>query len=750
MTYMPPIIAAVSDLESLLASLPDLDPNGQALIERAYYTAQNAHEGQQRKSGEPYFVHCVAVAGILAHLKLDPEAIAAGLLHDVMEDTSITHSQLTQDFGVTVADMVKSVTKLTKLKPPKKSEQESNGKQQRAVNREMEYFRQMLLTMEDDVRVVLVKLADRLHNMRTLGFMREDKQKRIAKETLEIFAPLANRLGIWQIKWELEDLCFRYLDHDAYKSIASSIDERRTSRDQYVNDVVIKIREELAIHGINDATISGRSKHIYSIYKKMKRKELPFAEIYDVRAVRIIVETIPQCYLALGVVHNLWKPIAHEFDDYIASPKDNSYKSLHTAVIDSNGKTIEVQIRTWEMHEHAEYGVAAHWRYKEGGRHNEKLQERLTHLRRMMEFDDDDKKDPDAFMDSMKNEVFQDRVYVYTPQGDLIDFPAGATPIDFAYHIHTEIGHLCRGAKINGKLKGLDYQLQMGDKVEILTSKRGGPSLDWLNPDLGYVRTSRAKGRIRYWFRKLNRDKHLGLGREVLERELKRMGVADSMSYEAVASMFNHDKIDDFLIAIGAGDINGAQIGNRILDAERNQEKLEDVNAIFKVKKPRRSIPTNDRGIFIQGTGGLLVNLATCCNPAPGDQIIGYTTRGRGVTVHRRDCTNILSLPPGDKERLIHVSWGEATDEALYVVPVEIVAYDRPGLLLDVAEVVTNEQVNMSDVDITTQQDIATFYLTMEIASHKQLTRVLNKIETVPSVVEAYRSNQLRKPSSKS
>lgn len=748
---MPPTIVTVSDLESLLASLPNLTPNDHSLIERAYHKAQIAHEGQTRKSGEPYFTHCVSVAGILAFLKLDAEAIAAGLLHDVMEDTAISHAELVEEFGLTVADMVKSVTKLTKLAPPQKSNQESNGKQQRVVNREMEYFRQMLLTMEVDVRVVLVKLADRLHNMRTLGYMREEKQKRIAKETLEIFAPLANRLGIWQIKWELEDLCLRYLDNEAYKNIATSIDEQRASRDQYVKDVVAILRDELAIHGIDDATISGRSKHIYSIYKKMKRKELPFEEIYDVRAVRIIVETIPQCYLALGVVHNLWKPIAHEFDDYIASPKDNSYKSLHTAVIDTNGKTIEVQIRTWEMHEHAEYGVAAHWRYKEGGKHDEKLQERLTHLRRMMEFDDDDKDDPTAFMDSMLNEVFQDRVYVYTPKGDLIDFPAGATPIDFAYHIHTEIGNLCRGAKVNGKLEGLNYQLQMGDKVEILTSKRGGPSLDWLNPDLGYARTSRAKGRIRYWFRKLNRDKHLALGREVLEREFRRMGVTDRMSYESVAALFNYDKIEPFLVAVGAGDINAAQIGNRILDAEQDEEKLNDVNALFKVKKFRHSSPTNDdRGVSIQGTGGLLVNLATCCNPAPGDRIIGYTTRGRGVTVHRQDCSNVLSLAKSEKERLIPVSWMQSTEEALYIVPIEIVAYDRPGLLLDVAKVVTNEQVNMSDVGITTQQDIATFYLTMEISSPKQLTRVLNRIETVPSVVEAYRSNQLRKSSSKS
>ena len=735
---MPPTVINTSDLESLFDSLPEISPNNQHLIERAYHRAELAHEGQKRKSGEPYFIHCVAVAGILADMKLDPEAIAAALLHDVIEDTDITYDDLASEFGEVVANLVDGVTKLTKL--PIKVSDEKNGKRQSVLNRELEYFRKMLLTMGDDVRIVLIKLADRLHNMRTLGYMPPHKQRRIAKETLDIFAPLASRLGIWQIKWELEDLSFRYLDPDAYKSIAMSIDERRADREGYVYSVVGKLREELAQNNI-DANISGRPKHIYSIHKKMKRKGLPFHEIYDVRAVRVIVDTIPECYLALGIVHNLWRPIVQEFDDYIAAPKDNFYQSLHTAVIDSQGKTIEVQIRTWEMHEHAEYGVAAHWRYKEGGQHDAKLQERLTYLRRLMEFGPEVKDDAEAFLDSMKSEVFQDRVYVYTPQGDIVDLPVGATPVDFAYHIHTDIGHRCRGAKVQGKLVSLNYNLKTGERIEILTSKRGGPSMDWLNPDLGYTKTSRAQSKIRYWFRKLNRENNISLGRDVLERELKRMGVVDSMSFDSVCQLFNYGKIDDFLAAVGTGEINSAQIGNKILDEERNKQKLEDVNAIFKVKT-RKSTLDVDSGIEILGTGGLLVNMAKCCSPAPGDEIVGYITRGRGVTVHRRDCTNILSL--SDPERLIEVSWGSTGEENLYVVPVDIVAYDRPGLMLDVATIIANESVNMSDVSITTRQDIATFHLTMQISNNKQLTRILNKIEQVRSVVEAYRSNQSR------
>jgi len=732
---MLPKTAPVMNIQSLISALPDITPNDQALIERAYHKAEAAHEGQVRKSGEPYFTHCVAVANILADMKLDAEAIAAALMHDIIEDTPVTEKDIQQEFGITIANMVAGVTKLTKL--PLNVNTDST-RRSRDNDRELEYIRKMLLTMGDDVRIVLIKLADRLHNMRTLGYMPPHKQTRIARETMDIFAPLANRLGIWQIKWELEDLSFRYLEPDEYRSIAMSIDERRADRESYMNAIRDRLSTELKQHNIDNVHITARPKHIYSIYRKMKRKGLPFDEIYDVRAIRVIVEKNPQCYLVLGLVHNLWRPIAQEFDDYIAAPKDNFYQSLHTAVIDNQGKTVEVQIRTWEMHEHAEYGVAAHWRYKEHDRqHDEKFAKRLNYLRKLMEFGPAIHDDPKEFMDTMKTEVFQDRVYAYTPKGDIIDLPIGATPVDFAYHIHTEIGNRCRGAKIHGKLVNLNYQLKTGDQVEIITSNRGGPSMDWLNPDLGYAQTTRARTKIRQWFRKLNRDKHITLGREVVERELKRMGVLDSMSFDYLAYLFEYTKIDDFMAAVGAGDLNAAQIAHRVLDEEREKRRFQDADSL--VRKSRAIGSSNDTGIQVMGTGGLLVNFAKCCNPAPGDEITGYITRGRGVTIHRTDCPNILSL--SDPERLIDVSWGGMSDEHHYAVPVEIVAYDREGLIRDISTVIADEKVNIAEVRVSTKQEIATFHITMEISHNQQLTRILARIGQIRSVVETYRCN---------
>lgn len=727
--------AGFLNLDSLFEHLNDITPHDRSMIARAYERAEAAHAGQTRKSGEPYFTHCVAVANILAEMKLDAEAIAAALMHDIIEDTDITYEEIAGEFGHTVADLVQGVTKLTKL--PINLEKEPNGKRPRDSDRELEYIRKMLLTIGDDVRVVLIKLADRLHNMRTLGYMPSHKQERIARETMDIYAPLANRLGIWQIKWELEDLCFRYLDPDSYRAIAGSIDERRADRESYINNVTEIIRKELDKHNLHKALVSGRPKHIYSIYRKMKKKQLPFNEIFDVRALRILVDTVPECYLALGLVHTLWRPVTHEFDDYIAAPKDNFYQSLHTTVIDNNGKTLEVQIRTWEMHEHAEYGVAAHWRYKEGHRHDERFEKRLNYLRHLMEFGKDIGDDPKAFMETMRTEVFQDRVYAYTPKGDIIDLPVGSTPIDFAYHIHTEIGHRCRGAKVNGRLVSLNHTLKSGDQVEIFTSKRGGPSMDWLNHDLGYVHTSRARGKIRYWFRKLNRDKHIALGREVVEREMKRVGVIDSMSFESVSRLFDYDDIEDFMAAVGAGDINAAQISNRVLDAERNERTMKEMTDLV---RPSRLVGReNGKGINITGTGGLLVNIAQCCSPMPGDNIVGYVTRGRGVTVHRRDCPNIIAST--ERERLLDVSWDDSGDEQRYAVPVEIIAYDRAGLIRDISTIIADERVNIAEVKVSTRAEIATFHIIMEICDNSQLTRILNKIEQLNNVVETYRKH---------
>jgi GTP diphosphokinase / guanosine-3',5'-bis(diphosphate) 3'-diphosphatase len=729
------------DLASLLQSLPDIKPNEQHLIERAYNRAEKAHEGQKRKSGEPYFTHCVAVASILAEMNMDTETIAAGLLHDIVEDTDVTTEVLQNEFGTAIALLVDGVTKLKKL-PIKSVSSVGDNRRTSTVNREMEYIRKMLMTMGNDVRVVLVKLADRLHNMRTLGYMPQHKQKAVAQETSDIFAPLANRLGIWQIKWELEDLSFRYLNPEAYRSIATSLDERRVHREDYVKKIKEKLEEKLASHGLTKVTITARPKHIYSIYNKMQRKDLPLEQIYDIRAVRVMVDSLTDCYLVLGIVHNLWRPIAGEFDDYIANPKDNFYRSLHTAVFDDEGKTVEIQIRTWEMHEAAEYGIAAHWRYKEGNRqHDKAFEQRVSYLRRLMEFGPE-VNDATQFVDTVKAEVFQDRVYTVTPNGDIIDLPVGATPIDFAYHIHTDVGDRCRGAKINGRLVPLNYKLQMSDQVEILTAKRGGPSMDWLNPDLDYAVTTRARNKIRHWLRKQHRDKHITMGRDALERELKRLGILDKVTFESVSKLLGgYEKLDDFLAAIGAGDVTGSQITNRVLEDERR--KKEEMKSEEELLKPRsKSTSSNTTtGVSIMGAGGLLVNLARCCSPMPGDEIIGYITRGRGITVHRGDCPNMQSI--NDPERYIDVSWGTADEKQRYIVPVEVVAYDREGLLREITTIIADQKVNITSVEVSTRQNIATLYLQLEIASNQQLTRILSKIDCIPSVVEARRRNTI-------
>lgn len=726
------------DLESLLHSLVDIKPNEQDLITAAYHRAEAAHAGQKRKSGEPYFTHCVAVASILAEMNMDAETIAAGLLHDVAEDTDMTIESVRSEFGTTIARLVDGVTKLKNL-PLKNVSPVGDSRRTSMVNREMEYIRKMLMTMGDDIRVVLVKLADRLHNMRTLGYLPQHKQKSVAQETMDIFAPLANRLGIWQIKWELEDLGFRYLNPAAYRSIAKALDEQRADREEYIARIKGKLITELNASNITKVKIAARPKHIYSIYNKMTQKGLPLEQIYDIRGMRVLVNTLGECYLALGIVHNLWRPIPGEFDDYIANPRDNFYRSLHTAVHDNRGKTVEVQIRTWEMHEDAEYGIAAHWRYKEGNhQHDKAFEQRVAFLRRLMEFGPE-VNDASQFVDTVKSEVFQDRVYSVTPNGDIVDLPVGATPIDFAYHIHTDIGNRCRGAKVNGRLVPLNYKLQMGDQVEILTSKRGGPSMDWLNPDLDYAVTTRARSKIRLWLRKQNRDKHITMGREALERELKRLGVIDKIAFDSVARLLNFDKLDDFLAAIGAGDVTGPQITNRVLEDERRKSANEASEADLLKPRSKSPGPNAAKGVSIMGAGGLLVNLARCCSPMPGDSIIGYITRGRGVTTHRTDCPNIQAMR--ETERLIDVSWGPIDDEQRYAVPVEVIAYDREGLLREISTIIADQKVNISSIEVSTRQHIATLYIQLEIANNQQLTRILSQIDCIPGVIEARRRN---------
>ena len=726
------------ELDDLLLSLPKLNHSERELICAAYQLAEAAHAGQRRKSGEPYFSHCVSVARILAEIQMDAVTIAAGLLHDVVEDSDISVEYLRADFGVEVAKLVDGVTKMKNL-PLKNVETAADSRRSSAINREMEYIRKMLLTMGDDIRVVLVKLADRLHNMRTLAHLPPVKRRAIARETMDIFAPLANRLGIWQIKWELEDLAFRYLNADAYFSIARALDERRDERERYIDRIRDTLGRELKASNVRGVTISARPKHIYSIYSKMTQKGLPLEQIYDIRGMRVLVKTLADCYLALGIVHNLWRPIPSEFDDYIANPKDNFYRSLHTAVHDDEGKTVEVQIRTWDMHEDAEYGIAAHWRYKEDSQDSDKsFEKRLAFLRRLMEFGPE-VNDASQFVDTVKTEVFQDRLYIFTPKGDMIDLPVGATPIDFAYHIHTDIGNRCRGAKVNGRLVPLNYKLKSSDQVSILTAKRGGPSMDWLNPDLGYAVTSRARSKIRHWLRKQNREKHIAMGREALERELKRLGVLEKVSFESVSRLLSFDKLDDFLAAIGAGDVTGSQITNRVLEEERRKTAASVSETDLLKPRPKTKGRGIVKGVSVMGAEGMLVNLARCCAPVPPDKIIGYITRGRGVTVHRRDCPNIIALR--DTERLTQVAWGADEEDQSYTVPVEVVAYNRVGLMQEISTIIAEQKVDIKQADISTPQDYATFYLSLQISGHQQLMVILDKIAQVTGVLEARRRN---------
>ncbi|MEP7357992.1 MAG: bifunctional (p)ppGpp synthetase/guanosine-3',5'-bis(diphosphate) 3'-pyrophosphohydrolase, partial [Anaerolineales bacterium] len=615
-------------LDTLMQALPAaMAPADRALIEKAYRVAEAAHEGQKRASGEPYVQHCLNVALILAELHLPPAVLAAALLHDTVEDTALTLDDIRGDFGEEVARLVDGVTKLAQL--PRVSKEGNTP-----IDRHTESLRKTFLAMSDDVRVVLIKLADRLHNMRTLMHVKPEKQARIARETLEIFAPLANRLGIWSLKSELEDLSFRYTNPERFHEIAGQITEHQADREATMTQIVTQVREALQKHSI-EAEISGRPKHIYSIYKKMERKEVGFDEVYDVRAVRVIVKDQPTCYFALGIIHSLWRPIPGQFDDYIATPKDNFYQSLHTAVVCDDGKTLEVQIRTPDMHESAEYGIAAHWRYKEGGKRDEAYEKRIKWLRSLMEWRQD-LADAGEFVDAMKRDVFEDRVYAFTPQGDIIDLPAGATPIDFAYHVHTSVGDRCRGAKVNGKLVSLEYRLKTGDQVEILTAKRGGPSRDWLNPDLRLVSSHRASQKIRQYFRRQDREQIITQGRELLERELKRLGV-DDHSYESLARKFDYAKPEDLLFALGAGDIHGRHIAARVLEEEQAHAQAWSVPT----EAPRGVVRSDE--VSILGTRGLLTNLARCCKPLPGDPIVGYITRGRGATIHRSDCPNVLA-----------------------------------------------------------------------------------------------------------
>lgn len=700
-----------------------------AFVEKAYKFAKTAHQDQYRKSGEPYIIHPVQVAGILVDLQMDPATIAAGFLHDVVEDTSITLEDIQEAFTEEVAMLVDGVTKLGKIKYKSHEEQQA------------ENHRKMFVAMAQDIRVILIKLADRLHNMRTLKHLPYEKQQRISNETLEIFAPLAHRLGISKIKWELEDTALRYLNPQQYYRIVHLMKRKRAEREQYLVEVMAEVKGRLDDVPIK-AELSGRPKHIYSIYRKMVTQKKQFNEIYDLLAVRIIVNNIKDCYAVLGIIHTCWKPMPGRFKDYIAMPKTNMYQSLHTTVIGPKGEPLEVQIRTFDMHQIAEFGVAAHWAYKEGKatKDSSTLDEKLSWFREILEFQND-ATDAEEFMESLKIDLFSDMVFVFTPKGDVIELPSGSIPLDFAYRIHSEVGNKTIGAKVNSKMVPLDYQLKTGDIVEILTSKHSyGPSQDWLN----LVITSQAKNKIRQFFKKQRREENIVKGKELVEREIRSLEfdlkeVLSSENIQRTAEKFNFGTEDDMFAAVGYNGVTAAQVANRLTDKwrrKREQEQSKEVT-ITKDATELRKIPAakkGESGVRVKGIDNLLIRLSRCCNPIPGDDIIGFITKGRGVSVHRTDCPNITAEEA--KPRLIPVEWESGhLDRKEYLVDIEISGYDRRGLLNEVLQAVNEAKTNISTVTGKADRNkMATIHMTIFIHSISHLQKVVDRIKQIPDI----------------
>ncbi len=691
------------------------------VVRRACEVATAAHDGALRKSGEPFVIHPLHVAQIVAGLRLDSQALAAALLHDTVEDTEISLTDIVQEFGPEVGKLVDGLTKLSKIRLSPEESRDDRELQAQAEN-----LRKMFLAMVEDPRVVLIKLADRLHNMRTIAAMPDDRQAFKARETLEIYAPLAGRLGIGSFKGELEDLAFRVLQPEKYRELAAAIEKSGGSRQKYLDKVIRTLRRALSEAGV-PAEIYGRQKHLYSIYRKMQQKQRPFDQIFDVVGVRIITEEVMQCYAVLGVIHSLWRPIPGEFDDYIATPKESMYQSLHTAVIAEQGRPLEIQIRTRLMHEIAEHGIAAHWRYKEGGKRDETSEYRVAWLRQLLEWRDD-VADAQEFVESMKSDVLQELVYVFTPRGDVIELPRGATPIDFAYRIHTDVGHHCVGASVNDRLVPLDHQLSSGDVVRIRTSKqKQGPSRDWLNP--AYVKTASAREKIRQWFRKQERAENIEHGREMVEKELKRLGLEHTKLEEIAEQFPNYHKLEDFLAAVGYGAVTLPQITSKLI--------VQEERDILQEPQPSRAAPTVS-DVQVMGVGDLLTTLAKCCSPMIGDDIVGFVTRGRGVTIHRKGCPNLKGVDPA---RTIPVSW-TGSSQQLYSVVLQVIAVDRVGVLRDVSTVVSNEKVNMHDVQTFDHKDhTVTIQFSVDLPNGEILSRLLMKLERLRDVVEVRRRN---------
>ena len=699
---------------------------------KAFELADKAHEGQLRASGEPYIMHPLAVADILAHLQIDHITLMAALMHDVVEDTSYSKEDLEEMFGSEVAFLVDGVTKLNQFQYETKED------------RQMENYRKMILAMAKDVRVVVIKLGDRLHNMRTLKHMRSDKQKRIAKETLEIFAPLAHRLGIFNVKWELEDLSFRYLEPEKYYDLVDQMKQKRQVREDIVNDTMSQLTKALGEAHIK-ADIKGRPKHFYSIYKKMKKDNRDLSQIYDLLAVRVIVDSIPDCYAVLGIAHSLWKPLPYRFKDYISMPKSNMYQSLHTTVIGTMGQPVEIQIRTWEMHRVSEYGVAAHWRYKEGNKNGDKeFDQKVAWLRQVLEWQDTS--NPTELVNALKLDVFSGEVFVFTPKGDVVKLPIGSVPLDFAYRVHTDVGHRCVGAKVNGKIVPLDYTLQNGDIVDIITSKTGRPSLDWLN----IVGSSESKSKIRNWFKRENKAENIEKGLEALEKEAKRLNyswkelIADNR-LQQVTKQLKAGTEEEMFAACGYGGIPVSTVLLRLIELYKKSKEAEESKRsteqiIEKLKSQGQKKTKNGTGVLVKGEAGVMVRMAKCCNPVPGDDIIGYITRGRGVSVHRCDCSS-MGHTPEDLERMIEVSWDGSSGESFHV-GIDIQAYDRNGLLMEVMAVLSELKITITNINAKVQEDTknVSINVTVDIRDISQLDFVMTKLRRIREVYTVQRS----------
>jgi guanosine-3',5'-bis(diphosphate) 3'-pyrophosphohydrolase len=717
-------------LEALVKKITDTFGEQAAVkVIEAYEFAEEAHADQKRSSGEPYSIHPLAVAKILTDLGMDVNTIISGLLHDTIEDTGVTREELEKKFGSEVAEMVDGVTKLSRLSYKTKEEQQ------------VENLRKMFLAMAKDIRVIIIKLSDRLHNLRTLEYVDEEKQREKAYETLEIYAPLAHRLGIFKIKWELEDISLRYIDPKGYYDLVEKVARKRRERENFIHEVIATLKEKLNDLSIQ-CEIEGRPKNFYSIYKKMYMQHREFEQIYDLLAIRVLVNNVKDCYGVLGVAHTLWKPIPGRFKDYIAMPKPNMYQSLHTTVIGPEGEPFEIQIRTWEMHRTAEYGIAAHWKYKEGRKTSYDIDKKLAWLRQLLEWQNESQ-DAREFMESLKIDLFTDEVFVFTPKGDVIDLPKGATPLDFAYTIHSAIGNRCVGAKVNGKIVPLDYNLKTGEIVEILTTQAAnhGPSRDWLK----VVITNQARNKIKQWFKKERREENIEKGKEMLEREAKRRGYSLSQLIqgqwiEGMLKKYGFTSLEDLYSALGYGGITTGPVLNRLIDEFKKANEEEAPESI--VKEPRHEKPRSysGNGVRVKGIDNVLIRFAKCCNPVPGDPVIGYITRGRGVSVHRGDCIN-LSDEHVETNRLIEVSWAEES-KASYNTEIQIVAQDRQALLADLTNAIAEMKINVTAINARTAKNrVVLVNLSMDINDTHQLEKIMKLLSRLPDVLDVYRVN---------